>query len=302
MTSSRKEKIERVLYTTCFSQLAALNALVITNFIEASRTLLIAGRAACAPGHLCLTRGKVSLSCELSTALDSPLSTLGAVVRQQGPGYLITSGLREAVMGHLLRAGMFFPIFEAFKDALAPHFHRELYTSLIGSALTRTLTSLASYPLETMRVLSQSSTQGRPTLRRSLRAIWRNKSQSLSGFLFFWQKEMAFSAIFWSAYELLRERQSDRESLSAKLWAASVAGGLSAAGTFPFDVAACYRILHPRAPLNWWVWPALVQLWHARGPEFFLYSFGLRVLRGMTMNCAYIGVYQALRSRADRRE
>lgn len=302
MVASTREKLQRAIYVTGFSQVAALSALVLTNFIEVSRTLLMARRSLCAPGHLCLTGGNFSLSCKISPPFRSSLGLLGAVVRHKGAGYLLTSGLREAAGGHVLRAGMFFPLFEAFKELLGPLFQRELYTSLICSALTRTITSVASYPLESMRVVAQSATQGRPTVAQALRAMRRNARQSLSAFLFFWQKEMLFSGIFWSAYELLRERREDGETLRAKLTAAGVAGGLSAAGTFPFDVAATYRILNPKAAVSWWVWPALLQLRRARGGDFLAWSFSLRVLRGMAMNCAYIGLYHALRERAAPRE
>lgn len=296
MLETRRKNLERTLYVTCFSQVSALSALVMTNFIEASRTLILSSRSICAPGHICLTPGQLAFACHRVQGTSSPRVLLTDFVRRKGSTHLLTSGLREALMGHVLRAGMFFPLFELFKKALEPQFERELYSSLVCSALTRTVTSVASFPLEMLRVVSQSSTLARPSALQSLRSLRANRTQSLSAFAFFWQKEMVFSAIFWSAYELIRENLPHSDSLQGRMAAAALAGGLSGAGSFPFDVAAAYRILNPKSPLSWWIGPALSQLLQTCGADALGFSFGLRVLRGMSMNAVYIGLYYTLKT------
>lgn len=287
MFESVRANLENVIYTTCYSQLAAMSSLAVTNFVEVSRTVLVARAST--------SFSRPSLKAMPCTSVKSPRVVLASILQKKGAAYFFTGGLREALLGHLLRAGMFFPIFEIVKGSVESKVSRDLYSSMISAALTRTITSLVSFPLERARVLSQSAPAKRQSLSHAVRGILDSKRQSLSAFGFFWQKEMLFSAVFWGTYEWMREQSSAKHSLAVRLAAAALGGGLAAAATFPFDVLASYRILGPKSRSTWRLGPSLRQLWMAQGLSFFVFSFSLRVLRGIAMNCVYIGVYHTLK-------
>lgn len=233
------------------SQFSALTTLFSTNFIEVLRTRMIYDAKVCNTSHYsnkatpvptsfmayCFSKRNFYLKQACFNCLPStkPLEVMSYIAKHDGFKHLFLSGISQNIYSHIVRTGLFFPIFDFFKDKLQPHVQRELYRSILSSTVARTITSIFSFPIEVTRIERQSK-KTQSSVLNSLRSIRSQPRRFFNIYMNFWSKEMIFSIIFWSVYELLREK-FDREPhhLWNKSACALLAGCCSALCSFPAD-------------------------------------------------------------------
>lgn len=306
-----KSQIVTFIQRTALSQVSSLVTLFSTNFLEVLRTRLIYDAKVCdvshysaKPNHVSIPRSFHSIyysfpienRCGDCLPTRSPPKVFKYLILNEGAPYLFFSGISHVLWSHVIRTGMFFPIFETIKMKLEPKIDRELYRSIISSIFTRTLTSIASFPLEVTRIQKQSAKFPDASLSSSVRQISATPRAFLPIFSSFLQKEVVFSMVFWASYEAFRELiDSESSSLMRKSLCAILAGGLSAVSTFPFDFVQTYRTIDIKKFKGQSFFRVIGDLWKQYDQSLITNSLYLRVVRGCMMNGIFITLYEALK-------
>jgi hypothetical protein len=316
---------------TMFSQFAAVSTLTLTNFLEVAKIRLINDASQCSTSHY---RSKTILNRIIRKCFTQSLSLIDDntacvkclpernsfllirhLIKEQGFRYAFFSGISKSIASHLVRSGMFFPIFELFKSKIFHQFwwlkgNQEVGTSVVASLLTRTITSVVSFPLEISKIRQQSSNfdLSDNAIKSTSRAIFKHPKRYFSIFLQFYQRELYFSGIFWLLFSKLNlSYNSNEDGLLSKTHEifnkgkiAFFAGGVASILTYPFDIIQTNKLLNisefgHKNGLN-----VLRTLKKQHGMSFFTNGLSVRILRGCLINSIYISVYELLKSNEDR--
>lgn len=317
MSQASSSPLSTFAYRTGFSQSSALATLFCTNFLEVLRTRLIYDIKACAPAHYATKPSpavthagytydfvdriyKIQQKCVGCLPYRNPFKSFFFLLRTEGVRYLLFSGMGQNVGAMMIRTGLFFPFFDFFKERLAGSIERELYSSVVSSALTRTITSLVSFPFEVTRIQKQSGKFDGSSLKNSFRIIANDKRHFAKVFSAFWGKEMTFSLVFWSVFEFLREKFDT--GFQQKIACAFTAGSISALMTFPFDLVQTYRVIDFKSEkFNGNSLQLIKNVYEKNGGGFFVNSLILRTCRGAMMNGIYICLYEGLKGKLENR-
>ena len=196
---------------TAFSQASALTTLIFTNFLEVAKIRLISDAGNCSKSHFqskTITNRilrkyfsqSYSIAAETSACYNclperNALLLILHLIREQGYRYVFFSGISNSIYSHLIRTGMFFPIFELFKvktDNLCSRLksNGEVYSATLASIMTRTVTSALSFPLEISKIRRQSAgfKINEHSIIKSSQEIYKNPAKYFSAFLQFYKR------------------------------------------------------------------------------------------------------------------
>lgn len=202
--------------------------------------------------HVCPVGG--SSPCEDPKHVEGSIDAARKIVRTEGVRGL-WRGLNVTLLLAVPTTGLYFTLYETFKAHFATTYP-EISTpalAIISGGAARIATSTASNPLELARTSLQAGVGGPDaTVLSVLRHV--RKTQ---GMLAWWRglgptllRDAPFSAIYWSAYETLKDPNrsilphrmfSSGSEFSVYLGAGIGAGGLAALCTVPADVVKTRR-------------------------------------------------------------
>lgn len=202
--------------------------------------------------HVCPVGG--ASPCDDPMHVEGSIDAARKIIRAQGVRGL-WRGLNVTLLLALPTTGLYFTLYEAFHDEIHARNPEESksYAALFAGASARIATSTAASPLELARTSLQAGVGGPNAtvvsvltqIRRTdgVLALWRGLGPTLL-------RDVPFSAIYWSAYENLKDPErsilphrffSSGNEFSVYLGAGIGAGGLAAACTVPADVIKTRR-------------------------------------------------------------
>jgi len=318
---------------TAFSQFAAISTLTLTNFLEVAKIRLISDASQCSTSHYksktifnrvlrkyfaqSLSLIDDSSSCYKCLPERNSILLIRHLIQEHGFRYAFFSGINKSIASHLLRSGMFFPIFELFRTSTDKLFawmpqNQEVASAMLASVLTRTITSILSFPLEVSKIRQQSLNfnPNEQAVAKSSQAIINNPRKYLSIFAQFYQRELYFSAIFWMIFSKLNliynhtERADYLSSNYHEIWnkgkIAFLAGGIASILTYPFDIIQTNKLLNIEEFGHQNGVAVLRSLTRQHGFSFYTNGLSVRILRGCLINSIYISVYELLKAQEDR--
>lgn len=202
--------------------------------------------------HVCAVGG--SSPCADPLHVDGSFDAVRKIVRQDGMRGL-WRGLNVTLLLAVPTTGMYFTLYEAFREQLQSRYPdmSDTTSALVAGASARTATATTASPLELARTSLQAGVGGRnATVSSVLRQIGRS-----SGVGAWWRglgatllRDAPFSAIYWSAYEGLKDPKrsmlpqrlfSSGGEFGVYLSAGIGAGGVAALCTVPADVLKTRR-------------------------------------------------------------
>ncbi|PXF49295.1 Solute carrier family 25 member 40 [Gracilariopsis chorda] len=202
--------------------------------------------------HVCPVAG--SNPCGDPLHVEGSFDAARKIVRQDGIRGL-WRGLNVTLLLVIPTTGMYFTLYEAFREQIQL-WHPDMSdtsSALLAGATARTATVTTASPLELARTSLQAGVGGpNATVTSVLRQIARS-----SGIGAWWRglaptlmRDAPFSAIYWSAYESLKDPKrsilphrlfASRSEFGVYLGAGIGAGGLAALCTVPADVVKTRR-------------------------------------------------------------
>jgi hypothetical protein len=208
-------------------------------------------------------------------------------------------GLQSAMMSHLLRVGIFFPI----REGLVNHFkkypndsflHNEVYASILSSGIARTISTIIAFPLDVKKIDYQLN-QGKIRNKFSL-AKWKIY---IPTFFQFYQKELYNTLFFWMIYEYFKSYFKQDTSVSEtmiNIKSATCAGGLSALLSHPNDYFQTITNSIRNEKKSGKTWDLFLQL--KKNNQLTNISSGimLRTTRGFLINTIFFSIFESMKN------
>lgn len=303
-----------------YSQVAGLAAMTATNFLEVTKIRLITDVNKCSTTHYTqktllttfknrmqgITVNNLKQKCVDCLPVRNTFFTMHHIVRNEGLNVFLFSGLNKTMASHFIRVGLFYPIFEMVKSRskfLFPEEKKELYSSMVGSGISRSIVTLISFPFEVTKIVSQTKLDNKKKakLLYTLKAIRKEPYKFSTIFLNFFQREMFFSLLFWWILEKTRKRLNEENyswadsDFKAKIVGAAVGGFVASCCTFPYDIIQTNKIIH-KFPDNLGSIGLIKHLKSKYGWSFLINGMFVRVVRGSTITGIFFSIYELLKS------
>ena len=221
------------------------------------------------------------------------------LISKEGMFKVFFGGLQSAMMSHLVRVGIFFPIREALVDLFKSNstYESDSFASILSSGLARTVSTVVSFPLDVKKIDHQLNNPNSPSFFGKEKIGWR---RYIPTFLQFYQKELFNTLFFWIIYEQvktsLKKPNTESETL-VNIQSAAIAGALSGLLSHPNDYLQTITNLIRNKQGNVSSWQLLRSL-HSSGQLTNIASgASLRTTRAFTINILFFSIFEGLKSR-----
>lgn len=270
-TNNTSSTFKSLTIHSLYSQIAGVAALLSTNFLEVTKIRMISDVMNCSVPHYkektlySLIKNKHSVlelknlkkKCIDCLPLRNSFLTLYHILITEGFYSMFFRGIDKTLFSHLIRTGMFYPLFELIKFRIRPLFsekNKEVYSSTVGSGLARSIVTVVSFPFEILKIMAQSGDQNvyRASMLNTIRELIRKRSNYSIVLLNFFQREIFFSLIFWYLFEKRRaylkahDTNHSLSELRVKINSAFWGGFVASIMTFPYDIVQTNKIIHEK--------------------------------------------------------
>lgn len=325
---STQEKISQkrqFLKNTIYSQTAAIATLFLTNVFDVVKIRQIEDINNCSTEHFknkTLTNSLFQKFYSINSPINQTFAgcldclpqrnfilTIFHLTKQNGFAKTFLTGIDKNIYMQIVRAGMFFPFFEYFKqksewlDKNTPENNSKMRSTLVSSFLARAITSIFSFPFEVVKIREQAGSENIKILSHlDLAKKFINKKGKYSKiFLVYFQRELYFSLIFWTMMEKLTHKFGEEQNAKKDLWvtgkSAFFCGALSSLITYPFDLIATNQILSS-TNFNSSSSLATIKFFVGNyGWRYFLNGLSLRIIRSSINSMLFVGTFQYFKNK-----